>query len=150
MDSVIRGFAVYAFLLLIFRIAGKRTLNQITTFDVVLLLIISESIQQALIDSDNSMTNAFLLVVTLIGLDIALSVVKQRSKRLARLLDGTPILIIEDGKLHRDRMQKERIDEADILSSARELQGVERLEQIKYAVVEESGHITVIPKEKQG
>jgi uncharacterized membrane protein YcaP (DUF421 family) len=149
MDSVIRGFAVYAFLLLIFRIAGKRTLNQITTFDVILLLIISESIQQAMIDSDNSMTNAFLLVVTLIGVDIALSVVKQRSKRIARLLDGTPILIIEDGKLHRDRMRKERIDEADILSSARELQGVERLDQIKYAVVEESGHITVIPKEKQ-
>ena len=149
MDSVIRGFAVYAFLLLIFRIAGKRTLNQITTFDVILLLIISESIQQAMIDSDNSMTNAFLLVVTLIGVDIALSVVKQRSKRIARLLDGTPILIIEDGQLHRDRMQKERIDEADILSSARELQGVERLDQIKYAVVEESGHITVIPKEKQ-
>ena len=150
MDSVIRGFAVYAFLLLIFRIAGKRTLNQITTFDVILLLIISESIQQAMIDSDNSMTNAFLLVVTLIGVDIALSVVKQRSKRIARLLDGTPILIIEDGKLHRDRMRKERIDEADILSSARELQGVERLDQIKYAVVEESGHITVIPKEKKG
>ena len=149
MDSVIRGFAVYAFLLLIFRIAGKRTLNQITTFDVILLLIISESIQQAMIDSDTAMTNAFLLVVTLIGVDIALSVVKQRSKRIARLLDGTPILIIEDGKLHRDRMRKERIDEADILSSARELQGVERLDQIKYAVVEESGHITVIPKEKQ-
>jgi uncharacterized membrane protein YcaP (DUF421 family) len=148
MDTIIRGFAVYAFLLLIFRIAGKRTLNQITTFDVVLLLIISESIQQAMIDSDNSVTNAFLLVVTLVGLDIALSLVKRYSKRVARILDGTPILIIEDGHLHRDRMEKERIDEADILSSARELQGLERLDQIKYAVVEDSGHITVVPKKR--
>ena len=146
MDSVIRGFAVYAFLLLVFRIAGKRTLNQITTFDVVLLLIISESIQQAMIDTDNSVTNAFLLVITLIGLDIALSVVKRRSTRLGRLLDGTPILVVEDGRMHRERMAKERIDEADILSAARELHGLERLDQIKHAVVEVSGRITVIPK----
>lgn len=147
MDSIFRGFAVYGFLLLIFRVAGKRTLSQITTFDVVLLLIISESIQQALIDSDNSVTNAFLLVITLVGLDITLSLIKRRSKRIARLLDGTAIVIIENGHLHRDRMEKERIEESDILSSARELQGLERLDQIKYAVVEESGHITVVPKE---
>src|SRR5215208_7445629 len=113
MDSVFRGLAVYAFLFLIFRIAGKRTLNQITTFDFVLLLIISESIQQAMIDSDNSVTNAFLLVVTLVGLDILLSLAKQRSSRLARLLDSTPVIVVEDGRLHRDRMKKERIDESD-------------------------------------
>src|SRR5215208_6511251 len=147
MDSVFRGLAVYAFLFLIFRIAGKRTLNQITTFDFVLLLIISESIQQALIDNDNSVTNSFLLVVTLIGLDIALSLVKRHSRRIARLLDGTPIVIIEDGRVHHDRLSRERIEESDILSSARELHGLERLDQIKYAVLEESGQITVVPRQ---
>ncbi|HKG92812.1 MAG TPA: YetF domain-containing protein [Gemmatimonadaceae bacterium] len=148
MDSVFRGLAVYAFLFLIFRIAGKRTLNQITTFDFVLLLIISESIQQAMIDSDNSVTNAFLLVVTLVGLDVALSLVKRRFPRLSKMLDSTPVVVIEDGHLHRDRMDKERIDESDILSAAREHQGLERLEQIKYAVVEQSGRITVVPKQQ--
>src|SRR5215208_1658094 len=148
MDSVFRGLAVYAFLFLIFRIAGKRTLNQITTFDFVLLLIISESIQQAMIDSDNSVTNAFLLVVTLVGLDVALSLVKRRFPRLSKMLDSAPVVVIEDGHLHRDRMDKERIDESDILSAAREHQGLERLEQIKYAVVEQSGRITVVPKQQ--
>ena len=146
MESVIRGAATYFFVWFLFRIAGKRTLAEVTTFDFVLLLIISESIQQAMIDSDNSVTNAFLLVVTLVGLDVALSLIKRHSKRVARLLDGTPIVIIENGKLHRDRMEKERIDEADILSTAREAHGLERLDQIKYAVVEQSGHITVVPR----
>ena len=145
---MIRGFVVYAFLFLVFRVAGRRTLSEITTFDFVLLLIVSECIQQAMIDSDSSITNAVLLVVTLIGLDIALSLVKQRSARIARLLDGTPVVIIENGRLHHDRMQKERIDQADILSAARELHGLERMEQIKYAIVEQSGHITIVPKKE--
>ena len=148
MDSVIRGLAVYFFLFLVFRVAGKRTLSQMTTFDFVLLLIISESIQQAMIDTDNSVTNAFLLVITLVGVDVALSVVKQRSRRIAGLLDPTPVVIIEDGRVLRDRLSKERIDEGEILSAAREQQGLERLDQIKYAVVEQSGHITVVPKSR--
>ena len=148
MDSVIRGFAVYAILFIVFRIAGRRTLAEITTFDFVLMLIVSESIQQAMIDSDNSITNAALLVITLIGVDVALSLVKQRSARIARLLDGTPVVIIEGGRLHHDRIRKERIDESDILSAARELHGLERMEQIKYAVVEQSGHITIVPKKE--
>ena len=73
MDSVIRGAVVYLFVLLIFRIAGKRALSEVTTFDLVLTLIISEAIQQALIDSDNSITNAFLILVTQVGLDVLFS-----------------------------------------------------------------------------
>ena len=84
MESVIRAAAVYLFLLLVFRLAGQRTLAQITTFDLVLLLIISEAIQQALIGNDNSMTNAALVVLTLAGLNVALSILKQRSKKAER------------------------------------------------------------------
>ena len=146
MDSVIRGLAVYFFLFVVFRVAGKRMLSQMTTFDFVLLLIISEAVQQAMIDTDNSVTNAFLLVITLVGLDVALSVIKQRSKRIAGLLDPTPVVIVEDGHVHRDRLSKERIDEAEILAAAREHQGLERLDQIKYAVVERDGHVSIVPK----
>lgn len=146
MDAILRGTAVYLFLLVVFRLAGKRTLNKITTFDAVLLLIISESVQQAMIDTDNSMTNAFLLILTLVGLDIGLSCWKQRSRRLTKLLDGVPVVMIENGELHRDRMARERVDEADILASARELQGLERLDQIKHAVMEGSGTISIIPR----
>jgi uncharacterized membrane protein YcaP (DUF421 family) len=150
MDTILRATFVYFILLLIFRLSGKRTLAQITTFDLVLTLIISEAIQQALVDHDHSLTNALLLVTTLMGLNIIMSLVKQRSKRIERLMEGSPIVLIEEGNLHRDRMDKERVDEADILEAARELQGLSRLDQIQYAVVEKSGQVTVIPKQGEG
>ncbi len=146
MDSVLRALAVYVVLLLILRLAGSRTLAGITTFDFVLILIISEAVQSALIDNDHSMTNAFLLVITLVGLNVLMSVLKQRSGRIERLLDGTPLVLIERGKIHSDRLQRERVDEADVLEAARELQGVSTLDDIDYAVLEKNGHITVVPK----
>ncbi len=146
MDSVLRAAAVYFLLLLVFRLAGNRSIGQITAFDFVLLLIISEAIQQAMITDDYSMTNAFLLVVTLVGLDIMMSLWKQRSKRVEKILDGLPVLLIENGKKQSKEMKMERVDESDILAAARELHGLERLDQIKHAVVESSGGITIVPK----
>ncbi len=146
MDSVLRAAAVYFLLLLVFRLAGNRSIGQITAFDFVLLLIISEAIQQAMITDDYSVTNAFLLVVTLVGLDIMMSLWKQRSERVEKILDGLPVVLIENGKKHSKTMKKERVDESDILAAARELQGLERLDQIKHAVVESSGGITIVPK----
>lgn len=146
MDAVIRALAIYVILMLVFRISGKRSLAQITTFDFVLILVIGEATQQALLGNDFSLTNAFLVIVTLVGLDIGMSLVKQRSKTIEKWLDSVPVVIIEEGKLLQDRMDKARIDEADILSRAREYHGLERLDQIKYAVLERSGGITIIPK----
>lgn len=147
MDAVIRGAMVYLFLLVLFRISGQRALAQITTFDLVLLLIISEASQQALIGNDNSMTHAAVVVMTLVGLNIALSLIKQRSKRIEKVLEDVPLVIVEDGKLLHERMNKVRVDEDDILEAARDLQGLERLDQIKYAVLERNGDITIIARE---
>jgi uncharacterized membrane protein YcaP (DUF421 family) len=148
MDAVLRGLSVYIFLLIIFRISGKRSLGQVTSFDFVLLLIIAETTQQALLGDDYSVTNAFLLIGTLVGIDIGLSLLKQRSAKLDQLLEGAPLVIVEDGKPLKDRMDKARVDEEDILHAARELQGLERMEQIKYAVLERNGDITVVPKQE--
>ena len=148
MDSVIRAAAVYLGLLVLFRLSGNRSIGQITAFDFVLLLIISEAIQQAIVTSDYSMTNAFLIVVTLVGLDIMMSLWKQRSARFEKILDGVPVLLIENGKMRNDVMKKERVDENDILCAAREMHGLERLDQIKHAIVESSGGISIIPKER--
>jgi uncharacterized membrane protein YcaP (DUF421 family) len=144
MESIVRGLAVYLFVLIVFRFAGKRSLSEASSFDLVLLLIISETVQQALVDSDNSLTNALLLVLTLVGADVVLSVVKQRHPRVERLLDGVPVIVMKDGKLLHDRANRERIDEEDILEAAREQRGLERLDQIKFAVLERGGKITVI------
>lgn len=150
MDTVLRGLAVYFGLLIIFRLSGRRTIAQMTPFDLVLVLIISETVQQALVDNDHSITNAALLVLTLMGSAILMSVVKQRSRTLQRWIDGLPVLAIEKGKMHEDRMNAMRVDADDIMAAARDLQAVEKLEDIEHAVVENSGHITVIPKPQKG
>jgi uncharacterized membrane protein YcaP (DUF421 family) len=146
MNSVVRGLVVYLFLLVVFRLAGKRTLAQATTFDLALLLIISETTQQAMIDHDHSITNGMLLILTLVGVDILISLWKQRSKTVEKWVDDVPLILLEHGKPIEERLAKSRVDEADILFAAREHQGLERLEQIKYAVLERSGGIRSSPK----
>lgn len=147
MESVFRAVAIYFFLLLVFRIAGRRTLGEMTTFDLVLVLIVSETTQAALIDDDKSLTNAALLVISLLGTNVALSMLKLYSPTLDRWIDGRPFVIVENGKCLKDRMDKARVDEGDIMESARRNYGLERLEQIKYAVLERDGKISIIPRE---
>jgi uncharacterized membrane protein YcaP (DUF421 family) len=146
MDSVVRATAIYFVVWMLFRIAGKRTLSEATPFDFVLLLIIGETTQQALLGQDFSLTNAILLIATLIGIDVLLSVIKQRSARAERILDGRPVLVLENGRLLEDRMRRERVDREDILEAARRLQGLERIDQIKHAVLEPSGGISIVPR----
>jgi uncharacterized membrane protein YcaP (DUF421 family) len=148
MSSVLRGLAVFAVLLLIFRISGKRTLHQTTTFDFVLILIISETVQQAMIDNDNSLTNAFVLVCTLVGVNIGLSLLKRRYPRVNKLLEGTPVVVIENGTMHHDRMAKERIDREDVLHAAREQHGLRNMDEIESAVLERNGTLSIIPKKQ--
>jgi uncharacterized membrane protein YcaP (DUF421 family) len=147
MDAVLRACAVYLFLLLVMRITGKRSLSQVTMFDFVLLLIIAETTQQALLGNDFSVTNCFLLVVTLMALDKILVLLKQRSPRIAAWTEGLPLILVENGEVHQERLDESQVDVGDILAAARELQGLERLDQIKYAVLERHGGITVIPTE---
>jgi uncharacterized membrane protein YcaP (DUF421 family) len=146
MASIIRALGTYLFLLLVFRSTGKRSLAEITSFDAVLLLIISEAIQQALIDTDNSMTNAFLIVLTLVGADLVLQKMALHSERVDKLLNGAPLVLVEEGKVLHDRMKNVRVSEDDIMEAARAAHGLERLDQVKYAVLERSGGITVVPR----
>lgn len=146
MDAVLRSLAVYVVLMLVFRVAGKRSLAQITTFDFVLLLVIGEATQQALLGDDFSITNAALVIVTLIGLDIALSLLQKRFVFLGKWMDDVPLLLVENGNVLQKRLDKSRISESDILQAAREMQGLERMDQIKYAVLERTGQISIIPR----
>jgi uncharacterized membrane protein YcaP (DUF421 family) len=145
-DAVTRALVMYAFLLLIFRVAGNRSLAQLTTFDFLLLLILSETTQQAMVGEDRSMTNAFLLIGTLVGIDIALALIKRRFPSTERWLEGLPVVIVENGKPRREWMDRLGVDEDDVITEARKLHGLERMEQIKYAVLERSGGISIIPR----
>jgi uncharacterized membrane protein YcaP (DUF421 family) len=146
MESILRGAATYLFVWLIFRISGKRSLAQATTFDAVLILILSETTQAALIDNDNSMTNTILLIATMLGLDVVLSIVKHRSHRVERIMDGAPIVLFDHRGLNNHAMDYERVDREEILNAARHLRGLANLGEIEYAVLEPTGDITIVPK----
>jgi uncharacterized membrane protein YcaP (DUF421 family) len=146
MDAIVRAAVTYVFLVVLFRVTGRRTLAQITTFDFVLLLIVSEATQQGLLGNDFSITNAFLVILTLIGLDLLAGGLSRRWRPLDRWLNGLPLVLVEDGQLIDDRARKTGFQEDEILEQARANQGIERMEQIKYAILERNGSISVIPK----
>ena len=146
MESVFRGIAIYLFLWLIFRVSGKRTLAQTSPFELVLLLIISEVTNQAMVDSDHSVTNAMLLIVTLVGMSVLLSVIKHRSAAASRWLEGLPLPLMRDGELLQESLDKTRVDPADILAAARLKHGIEHMDDIRHATVENDGEISIIPK----
>jgi uncharacterized membrane protein YcaP (DUF421 family) len=146
MDTVLRATAVYLALLVLFRIAGRRSLYQITTFDLVLLLVIGEATQPALLGEDLSVTTAIIAVTTLLALDVAFSLLKRDVPLANRVLDGHPSLLVLRGQpLHR-QMRMARVDIADVMQAARERQGIVRLEDVGMAVLEVGGAISVVPR----
>lgn len=146
METILQALIIYFIVLIILRLAGKRTLGQITPFDFVLLLIIAEASQQALLGDDYSLTNATIVISVLVGLDILMSHLKRGIPKLSLWADGAPVVVFSDGELIKSRAGKERVDESDILEAARHAHGIENLQQIKYAVLEKSGGIAVILK----
>jgi uncharacterized membrane protein YcaP (DUF421 family) len=147
MDAVLRAIGIYVFLLVLFRIAGRRSLAEMTAFDFVLLLIIGEATQQALLGDDFSVTNAAIVITTLIGLEMAFDAMAIRSQLFAKITSGVPMVLVENGRPLERRMRKARVTVDDVLQRARETRGIERLDQIKFAVLEASGGISIIPIE---
>ena len=150
MDMVLRAASIYGVVWLCFRLSGRRTMAQMTTFDFVLLLICGEATQQALLGDDFSITNAAVVVLTLVSLDLVLTALRARVPALERVMDGRPLVIMSRGRPLKDRMARERIDEEDIMHVARHTHGLSRLDQIEYAVLETSGGISIIPADRPG
>jgi len=150
MDSVLRAAAIFCFLVLMFRVAGMRSLAEVSNFEFILFLIVGEAASQAILGRDYSLTNAFLVIMTLIGFNVGLSVLKQRSPAVKRCLDGLPVVVVENGRPLKEVLDRERLDLDDVLAAARELQGLERVDQIKFAVLESTGALSIVPASGQG
>ncbi|HXG89812.1 MAG TPA: YetF domain-containing protein [Vicinamibacterales bacterium] len=148
MNPVFRAIVVFAVLWTVFRIGGRRTLAEITTFDFILLLVIGDAAQNALVGDDFSITTSAMVIVTLILLELGLDRVAMRSKTLRRVLDSGPVIVVDNGKVLERALRQEGLSVDEVLAAARERQGLERLDQIKYAIVEQHGAISIIPKEK--
>ncbi|MCA1922493.1 DUF421 domain-containing protein [Buttiauxella noackiae] len=148
MDMVLRALAIYLILMVVFKIAGRRALLQMTSFDLILLLIISEATQQALLGNDFSVTGAMITIVTLIVVDMLFGMIKKYLPGADDLLDGTPVILVENGYLFQDKMKKADISCDDILLMARVDHGITRLDEIKFAILETNGHISIVPESK--
>ncbi|KGB03385.1 MULTISPECIES: DUF421 domain-containing protein [Leclercia] len=147
MEMILRAVAIYLILLVVFKIAGRRALLQMTSFDLILLLIISEATQQALLGNDFSVTGAMLTIVTLVVIDMLFGVLKKYIHGAESVLDGSPVILVSHGELQNDKLKKVDVSCDDILVSARQNHGITELKEIKYAILERNGHISIIPEE---
>lgn len=147
MEMVLRAIAIYLILLVVFKVAGRRALLQMTSFDLILLLIISEATQQALLGEDFSVTGAMLTIITLVVVDMLFGYMKKFISGAESVLDGSPVILVENGIPLADKMEKVDVSCDDILVAARQNQGITELSKIKYAILERNGHISIIPVE---
>lgn len=150
MNPVFRAAMMFALLWLVFRIGGRRTLAEITTFDFILLLVIGDATQNAFVGDDFSITTAALVIVTLLLLELGIDRLAFRSTRLRRILDSAPVIVIDKGRVLDDVMREEGVDLEEVLTAARERHGLQGLGDIKYAIVERHGGISIVPREKGG
>jgi uncharacterized membrane protein YcaP (DUF421 family) len=145
MDLAIRAAFLFCFVYLLTRIIGRRELSSLEPFDLILLIVIGDAIQQGLTQDDYSVTGAMIVVGTFAMLQVLVSLVSYRFPRLRPALDGEPIIVVQDGKPIERNMKRERLTLEEVLVEARGQQ-IASLEQIEWAVLETSGKISIIPK----
>jgi uncharacterized membrane protein YcaP (DUF421 family) len=145
MDLAIRATFLFCFVYLLTRIVGRRELSSLEPFDLILLIVIGDAIQQGLTQDDYSVTGALIVVGTFAILQVLISFISYRFPRLRPALDGEPIVIVQDGKAIEKNMKRERITVEEVLVEAR-YQQVSSLEEIAWAVLETSGKVSIIPK----
>jgi len=135
--------------LLMIRVSGKRTMGQFTPFDMLLVVLLGNAVQNALLGEDTSVGGGLLLAATLIALNWGVGLVSARSSRVEAMIEGTPVLLARDGKVFREVLRKELISRADFDKALREAQCVD-VDEIDSAVLETNGHITIVKKNRNG
>jgi uncharacterized membrane protein YcaP (DUF421 family) len=143
-EKILRSVVVYLFILVAFRLTGKRQVGQLTPFDLVLLLLISNVVQNAVIGNDNSLGGGLLGAVAILALNRLVVEITYRSRRLRRLLEATPTILVHNGRVLHENLSRERVTMDDLLAALRR-NGVADLSHVRVAVLEENGGISVIP-----
>ena len=143
MDIVVRAVVVFAFLLILTRIIGRRELSSLQPIDLILLIIVGDAVQQGLTQDDYSLTGAVLAVGTIAVLQVFVSWVSYRFPRTRPVLEGNPIVVVQDGELIESNLKRERLDPEEVYEQAR-LQGIAHLSEVKWAVLETTGKISFI------
>ena len=144
MDLVVRAAVVFLFIYLVTRVAGKRELSSMEPFDLILLVVMGDLVQQSITQSDYSVTGALIVISTITLLTVFVAWVNWRFRRMRSVLEGQPVVLMENGRMIEPNMKRERITVEDIESEARQQQ-VTDLADIRWAVLETSGRISIIP-----
>ncbi|MGB7624708.1 MAG: YetF domain-containing protein [Terriglobia bacterium] len=147
LDLVLRVFIVYLVLLLGIRLTGKREVGQMTPFDLVLLLLISNAVQNAMIGPYNALTAGLVAALTLLVINRGMSRLVLKNRKWRRRIEGSPTLLVYDGEINWQAMGREGISETDLRAALRE-HGVEQSSQVHMAVLEIDGNISVIQKDE--
>jgi uncharacterized membrane protein YcaP (DUF421 family) len=149
MDLVLRTFFVFVLILVITRAVGRRELSSMEPFDLILLVVIGDLVQQGVTQSDYSLTGATTVIVTMAVLVVATAYLSYRFKRLRPLLEGEPTLLISDGRILERNLRRERVTVEELRAEARQ-QSIGALDEIRYAVLETNGRMSFITRSRSG
>jgi uncharacterized membrane protein YcaP (DUF421 family) len=143
MDLVLRAVVIFAFVLLLTRVIGKRELGSLQPFDLILLIVLGDALQQGLTQDDYSLTGAILVVGTIAVLQVCVSWLSYRFPRTRPILEGEPLVIVQDGKVIERNLKRERLTVDEITEAARKQQ-IAHLAEVRFAVLETDGEISFI------
>jgi uncharacterized membrane protein YcaP (DUF421 family) len=145
MDIVLRGIVLFLFVSFIMRVVGRRELSSLGPVDLVLLIVLGDAIQQGLTQDDYSVTGAMIAVSTIAIMQVALSYTGYRIRRLRPVLEGEPVVIVQDGKVLERNLRRDRLTVEALAEEARQQQ-IGSLADVAWAVLEANGRISFLPK----
>lgn len=144
-EFVIRAIVVYCFLLLLLRLTGKRQVGQMSPFDLVLLLVLSNAVQNSMNGGDNTITGGLILATTLVGLNWIVGWLTYHNKQLEALIEGRPVMLVHDGKIYHKALASVQLTQHELEASFR-ANGCAGAEEVRFAILENNGQLTVIRK----
>jgi uncharacterized membrane protein YcaP (DUF421 family) len=146
MDLVFRALILFGGVYILLRVVGRRELAQMAPIDFILLIVLGDAIQQGLTQDDYSVTGALLVIFTIAAIQVSLGYLTFRSKRVRTVLEGEPVVLVENGRLIEKNLKRSRIASEELAEEAR-LSQVTSLEDVAWAVLETSGKISIVPKQ---
>lgn len=144
-EFVARAMLVYIALMVMVRVSGKRTISQYTPFDLLVVVLLSEAVANSLTGGDNSVQGGLLLAITLVGMNMLVSLITSRSQTAERIIEGSPVLLGRDGKWFEQVLKAQRIGNSELQSALHESDC--RLEDMEYAILEADGVIAILKKD---
>jgi uncharacterized membrane protein YcaP (DUF421 family) len=145
MDIVFRALVAFLFIFLLTRAVGRRELSSFEPFDLIMLVVLGDLVQQGVTQSDYSVTGLILAAGTIAVMTVIVSWFSWRFRRLRVVLDGEPIILVQDGEVIQRNIDRNRITREELAAAARQQQ-IDKIEDIRWAVLETGGQIAVIPK----